>query len=191
MPEEPNQKDAHRRVRRLRLRVGHGVSWHAVLLSLVPVLVAVGAAAFAIWHFTEAPTRTLTLSSGPVGSVVYTMAEQYVPILKKDGIRLVVLPSKGSSQNLERLVDPHSDVDLALVQGGTQIKQSVADVVSLGSLSYEPIVLFYRGTQHLTQLSQLKGRTIGIGMKGSGTQALAMAFLKANGITGDGDTTLE
>ena len=66
---------------------------------------------------------------------------------------------------------------------------STSSLMSLGSVFYMPVVVFYRGTG-LTQLSQLEGKRIAIGREGSGTRMLALKLLEANGIEPGGDTTL-
>lgn len=164
------------------------VSWRYLLLSIGPTLLIVALAAWLVLRFMQPPPRTVTISSGPVGSIFYNMAEKYRPILARNGITLKVLPSAGSLQNLERLADPHAGVDLALVQGGVTVTGDTGDIVSLGSLAYEPLALFYRGKQPLVRLSQLQGRHIGVGAKGSGTRFLALALLKANGVMPDATT---
>lgn len=62
-------------------------------------------------------------------------------------------------------------------------------LVSLGSVSYVPLVIFYEGRER-TRLSGFAGERIAIGPEGSGTRALALALLQANGITPGGGTTL-
>lgn len=64
-----------------------------------------------------------------------------------------------------------------------------APLVSLGSVSYVPLVIFYEGRERV-RLSGFAGKRIAIGPEGSGTRALALALLKANGIEPGGDTTL-
>jgi len=63
------------------------------------------------------------------------------------------------------------------------------NLVSLGSVAYVPLAVFYRGPL-LTRLSELKGKRLAISTEGSGTRALALAVLKANGIEPGGDTEL-
>ena len=62
-------------------------------------------------------------------------------------------------------------------------------LVSLGSVAYVPLVIFYEGRKQV-RLSGFAGKRIAIGQEGSGTRALALALLKANGIEPGGDTTL-
>ncbi|TAN13737.1 MAG: C4-dicarboxylate ABC transporter substrate-binding protein [Burkholderiaceae bacterium] len=202
LPDEPERPNANpnpdtktsaalsrRFLSRLR-RVTH-ISWRALLVSVGPIVAILALGAYLVFHFIQPAPRTLTISAGPVGSVVYDTAEKYVPILAGKGITLKVLSSEGSLQNLERLSDAHSGVDLALVQSGITGPKKDDSVVSLGSLFFEPITLFYRSKQPLTRLSQLARRYIGIGGAGSGTQFLALALLHANGVAADAETHFE
>lgn len=63
-------------------------------------------------------------------------------------------------------------------------------LVSLGSISYEPLLIFYRSAEPFQLLSQMNGKRLAAGPKGSGTQTLALALLKANGIEPGGATVL-
>jgi hypothetical protein len=56
-------------------------------------------------------------------------------------------------------------------------------------VAYVPLAVFYRGPA-LTRLSELKGKRLAISTEGSGTRALALAVLKANGIEPGGNTEL-
>jgi len=53
---------------------------------------------------------------------------------------------------------------------------------SLGSMYYEPLWVFVRHGLDVQLLRDLKGHRIAIGLRGSGTQALAMQLLNDNGI---------
>ena len=64
-------------------------------------------------------------------------------------------------------------------------------LVSLGSISFEPLLVFYRGTKPLSLLSQFAGKRIAVGQAGSGTRTLSMTLLEANGVTQGGTTTFE
>jgi NMT1-like family len=52
----------------------------------------------------------------------------------------------------------------------------------LASLYYEPLWIFYRGSETLTQLNQLRGKRISVGTPGSGTRAFILPLLAANGV---------
>jgi NMT1-like family len=164
--------------------------WHDVTLVFAPItlLCAIAVAMF-VWLVDPAPPKTITISAGPQDSSFLPIAEQYRQILARNGITLKVLTSDGSLQNLHRLLDPKEHVDLALVQGGVSGGLVTSSLMSLGSMFYAPIVVFYRG-DGLTRLSQLVGKRIGVGRDGSGTRVLSLNLLKANGIVPGGPTTL-
>jgi hypothetical protein len=154
------------------------------LLGLTGLLLA-GAVYFFI-H--SAPPGTITITSGPEGSIFYTNACKYALQLKLDGVKLKILPSHGSLDNLRRLVDPKVRVDVGFVQGGIT-NEDQDQLVSLGSISYQPLMIFYRGT-NVETLAGLAGRRLAIGPPGSGTRTLVKTLLAANGILPSGPNTL-
>jgi TRAP-type uncharacterized transport system substrate-binding protein len=117
-------------------------------------------------------------------------AEKYAKILARNGVKLRILPSEGSLENLKRLNDPAYRVDVGFVQGGLTDGVNVDKLVSLGSVFHEPLALFYRGKTPISWLSELNGKRLAIGPVGSGTHALALILLKANGIEPGGATVL-
>jgi TRAP-type uncharacterized transport system substrate-binding protein len=171
----------------------HGnVSWWAFAQTVVPLVLVCVALVWALLHFVHsAPPHTLTITSGPKSSNFETIAQRYSKILARNGIKLNVLPSQGSLENLQRMTDPKSPVDIALVQSGvTTNPDTDDDLVSLGGMFYQPLLIFYRSPKPLTRLSQLTSQRIAIGPEGSGTRFLALALLKANGIEPGGLTAL-
>jgi len=141
------------------------------------------------WVSATAPT-TITITSGPVGSTFERYAERYKTLLEKQGVRVRILPSEGSIQNLQRLQDAKSDVDVGFVLSGEVADNPVQHLWSLGSISYQPLMVFYRGAPK-ELLSEFKGKRIDIGSVGSGAHELALVLLKENGIEPGGDTVLE
>jgi len=154
------------------------------------ILITVAAIAAAFWFVRPAPPGTITIASGPDGSTFRLTAEKYRKILARNGVTLRILPSEGSLDNLRKLVDPASRVDVGFVQGGLSAGIAVDRLVSLGSVFHEPLALFYRGAASLDRISGLAGKRLAIGPEGSGTRALALILLKANGIEPGGATAL-
>jgi TRAP-type uncharacterized transport system substrate-binding protein len=178
-----------RRAFRLPLKV-IAISWKDLLQTVGPVLILSVAVILIALHFVRpAPPSTLTLSAGPAGSSFNAVAEQYQKILGRNGIDLKILTSEGSLENLNRLTDGSSGVDVALVQSGVTGSGDSGDLVSLGSMFYQPVIIFYRGREALHRLSQLNGRRLAIGPEGSGTRFLALALLKGNDIDIDNGKT--
>ncbi|MBS0632938.1 MAG: ABC transporter substrate-binding protein [Verrucomicrobia bacterium] len=155
----------------------------AVATAIASIFIAVVLAAV-VWIIRSAPPRTIVITSGPAGSSFERYAQNYQKILAKHGVTLVILPSNGSIDNLQRLQDPTAKVDIGFVQGGMLPKDTVVKgLVSLGSIAYQPLWVYYRNPTPITRLSELQGKRIAVGPVGSGTRALATALLTANGVT--------
>ena len=187
------ESNGRRKFGRLRIPVQiQRISWRDLAATLGPVLLISLAAFWVAFHFVRpAPPDTITITSGVDGSTFRTNAEQYAKILARNGVTLKILPSGGSLENLKRLSNPDFNVDVGFVQGGLSGTVDKSDeLVSLGSVFYVPLAIFYRSAQPLERLSQFKGKRIAIGPEGSGTHALALILLKANGIEPHGPTKL-
>ncbi|TKC91149.1 C4-dicarboxylate ABC transporter substrate-binding protein [Trinickia terrae] len=173
------------------------ISWRDLAVSFGPILLV---SAIAIWVairlIQPAPPNTLTITAGPVGSSFWNAAQKYKTILARNGVMLNVVASEGSLQNLQRLADPKANVDVGFVQSGLRtvdgkatVDGNTEDLMSLGSVSYVPLVIFYTGREE-ARLSGFHGKRIAIGPEGSGTRQLALTLLKANGIVPGGPTEL-
>jgi len=159
--------------------------------TLAAIIFTVGVLAAAVsWFFYSAPPDTIIITSGDKGSLFERNAEKYEKILARKGVKLKILPSEGSLENLKRLADPRFRVDVGFVQEGVAKGQNIDNLVSLGSISYEPLYLFCRADQSLKLLSQFSGKRLAIGEEGTGTNVLALTLLELNGIKPGGVTTL-
>src|SRR3546814_1204179 len=54
-------------------------------------------------------------------------------------------------------------VDVALLQAGVTRKDGTDDIVSLGTMFRQPVMIFYRASKPITLLSQLDGERIAVG----------------------------
>lgn len=171
---------------KLAERFGHGMVLTGLALALVGLALALSTFGFLNLG---APT-TLTITSGPEGSAFERYAERYQKILAREGVTLKILPSKGSRENLQRLAAPpvkgKAGPEVGFVLGGEVGEDVPQQLVSLGSVAVQPMMVFYRGKPRAL-LSDFKGLRLDVGPEGSGTHTLALAMLKANGIEpGDG-----
>ena len=163
--------------------LGRAAAISAILLITIVTFFAV------FWFFHSAPPHTIIITSGPEGSAFQKSAEKYRAILARSGVKLKILSSAGSLENLKRLGDPAFRVDIGFVQTGVTNGINTSNLVSLGSVAYEPLLVFYRSAVPLDLLSDLNGKRLAIGPTGSGTRSLASALLAANGIESTGTTT--
>lgn len=149
------------------------------------IALTIGLAVF-LFFYTAAP-NTITITTGPEGSIFKKNAERYKAILAKEGITLKIVYSEGSEDNLHKLLDKKTKVDVGFVQGGETNGLNIDNLISLGSVSYQPLMIFYNGKPK-SLLSEFKGQRLDIGQIGSGTHDIALSLLKLNGIEEKGDT---
>jgi TRAP transporter TAXI family solute receptor len=146
---------------------------------------------FMAFHYIEPPPpKVIKISTGSETGAYYGYAKQYAKGLEKHGIKLEILTSQGSVQNLERLRDQNSGVSVALIQSGSAGDEPEEGLESLASVAYEPVWVFYQGKKTLTQLTELAGMRVAIGTQGSGVHLVADALLKAADVTSK-NATLE
>lgn len=173
-----------------RLRIS-GISWRDAALTYGPFLFLVIVVVWLGLHFMRpAPPSTIVMTGGADGSMFQVYAGRYAKILARQGVKLNILPSQGSLENLKRLSDPQFKVDVGFVQGGIASLGDANNLVSLGSVFYEPVLVFYRAPKPIKFLSELEGKRIAIGREGSGARVLAETLLKANGIQAGGKSRL-
>jgi ABC-type nitrate/sulfonate/bicarbonate transport system substrate-binding protein len=156
-----------------------------LLLAMVLLVVA-------YFALDPTPPKKVVLATGPDQGAYAEFGKRYAAALKQRGIEVQLRTTAGAAENLRLLLDPKSGVDIAFLQGGAGEKarsQADADaLVSLGSLFYEPVWLFYREdsakrllkADTLANLTQLAGWKVNIGARGSGAANLARKMLDAN-----------
>ncbi|HRF29688.1 MAG TPA: TAXI family TRAP transporter solute-binding subunit [Azonexus sp.] len=163
----------------LSLRDLFATAWWIFLIVGIGFVVA--------YQFVQpAPPKRIVITTGGESGAYYQFAQRYAAILARDGITLEVKASAGSLENLDRLKADEAQV--GFVQGGVVPPKEDPDaeddsgLLSLGSLFYEPVWVFYRGERDLTRLTELRGKRIAIGQEGSGVRQLAQQLLAANEI---------
>lgn len=144
--------------------------------ALLVVLVLVVAYLF----IDPAPPQRLVLSAGNEDSAYSEFAKRYRKILARDGITLEIRPSAGALDNLLKLRNDTS-IDIGFVQDGLN-DGAANELLSLGSIGYEPIWVFTPAKQAIRHLNELHGKRIAIGTPGAGTESFARRLLDANGV---------
>lgn len=163
-----------------------------VLYIGIPILALLGVAGWLALKFAAPPPpATFVISTATKGSPYYTLASRYAETFARNGITLEVRESDGSNANLKLVSAPDNDVDAAFVQGGLVTKEQSEALLSVGRVAYEPLWIFHTSAEPFARLSELKGRKVLVGPTGSGTNALAMRLLAANGITSQNTTLIE
>ena len=168
--------------RRMLSRRGHvPVDW---VRPTIGILVVAGLCAVFLL-LPSLPPRTIVMATGPKGGAYAEVGLRYREILGRSGIDVTLQPTDGDFENLNQLRDPHSDVSVAFIQGGSTTQKQSPNLVSLGSVFYEPLWLFYQRGLQVEGLNDLRGRKVSIGPEGSGTRVLSLELLQRNGIAPD------
>lgn len=142
------------------------------------------------WFFYSAPPKKITITSGFAGSTFETNAIRYSHTLASNRVTLKILSSEGSLKNFERLSDSNYPVDVGFIQSGMTNRPNGRKLMSLGSVAFQPLLVFYRSNAPAGLLSDFKGKRLAIGSVGSGTHSLALTLLGLNGIAPGGSTSL-
>ncbi len=159
----------------------------AVLLALLAIV---------IWAITRylspAPPRSVSMTTGAADGAYHAFGEKYKAYLKANGIELMLQPSAGSVQNLERLEG--ATVNAGFIQGGLGLlsidptqDEEKSKLRSLAVIGYEPLWVFAQSPQMSQQLAGslkgLAGKRIAVGAAGSGTRKVALDLLEEFGVT--------
>ena len=162
--------------------------------SLVIAVVALMAlTALAVWLafsiLRPTPPRSVSMAVGPEGSFNAELAKRYRDILGRNGIDLKLISTLGAVESVARLQDSRTGVSIAILPGGITNRQESPQLVSLGTLYYEPLWLFSRGDL-LEKRGSPQGLRIAIGPEGSGARKLSIEFLARVGIIDQKSATL-
>ncbi|MBI1942185.1 MAG: C4-dicarboxylate ABC transporter substrate-binding protein [Betaproteobacteria bacterium] len=158
------------------------------------VVLALVLLAGAFYLLKPAPPKRVALATGPEQGAYAEFGKRYAEELKLFGIEVVLRPTAGSRENLRLLRDPRQDVQIAFVQGGSSErlrddgKEEKLPLISLGSMFYEPVWIFYRVDTAkkiskdgvLADFAQLRGLRVNVGARGSGIPGVMSRLLRAN-----------
>ncbi|HEY7240558.1 MAG TPA: TAXI family TRAP transporter solute-binding subunit [Burkholderiales bacterium] len=175
------------------------VSVRDLMLTFGPfVLIAIALLVAAYVVLDPTPPKRVVLATGPENTAYATWGELYAAELKRFGIRVELRTTMGSLQNRRLLRDPKEKVDVAFVQGGSNDgnqaandkKEEMEDLVSLGTVAYDPVWIFYRAESAkklgkdalVTSLPQMRGWRVNAGVRGSGTPGISGRIFAANSI---------
>jgi TRAP-type uncharacterized transport system substrate-binding protein len=168
------------RWRRLRIR---SLSPRDLLAVGLPALLLLALAFWFASRFIQpAPPDSLVMATGSIEGAYHQYAQRYREILARKGFDLQLRPSSGSAENLVLLDSATERVDVAFVQGGLGDPVRSPALLSLGGLFHEPLWVFHRLPRDIARLTDLRGLRVAIGPEGSGTRALALQLLLANGL---------
>lgn len=146
---------------------------------IIPIiLLVVGAFYFTAQFIKPSPKKEITIATGSKTGQYYETALKYKELLEKEKVKVNIINTTGSIENIKLLND--QKVDVAFIQNGTLEKAE--NLEALASIYYEPLWIFYNNKNTISYMQDLMGKKIAIGQKGSGTKDLALDILNINGI---------
>ncbi len=148
-----------------------------------PWLIGFAAVAAAVLYFWQpAPPRSIVMATGAEGSATQRYGLRYKEILAKHGIRVELRATSGALENRALLLNDSANVSAAFLQTGSASEDDVDWLAAVAGVYPEPLWVFYKSPKALTQLSDLSGKKLAIGGRGSGTRRLAVQLFDAYGI---------
>ena len=120
------------------------------------------------------PPTKVYLAVGQPDSAYEMLGREFQAYFRRHDIDLQLVNTSGSRDSLKKLADPKNPIQAAFLMSGTAAKGEFSQVLSLGSLQYLPLWVFYRGEigKHEDPLHYFSNKRIAIGTPGSGTQHL-------------------
>ena len=160
--------------------------WH-VFKVVAAMLCIAGLTWLGMEYLIPALPSQITIATSPKDEHYHVLGTRYQGIIAGSEVEVELRETEGAKENLRLLNDPNSGIQIGFMQGGISNSRLAPDLMSLGRIDYQIFWLFSMGDT-LTDLSQLKGKRIGLGAEGSGDRAVCEKILAVAGITYDNTT---
>lgn len=149
--------------------------WFIIFLILFVVVLLV------IQLTTSTVKKELTLATGAIGSDSYAYGISYQSLLKAEGVKLTVIPTKGSLDSLKYIKDKKADI--GFVHSGILLNNRKYNFESLASVYNEPLWIFYRDEGYeVNYIIEAIGKNIGISSTNDATLDLTKKLSTSNGL---------
>ena len=161
--------------------------WH-VFKMLAAILCVAGLTWLGMAYLIPAPPSQITIATSPQGEHYHILGTRYQGILSGTDIKVDLRLTDGAKENLRLLNDANSGIQIGFMQGGISNSRLAPDLISLGRLDHQIFWLFYPTGEPITDLTQFRGKRIGLGAEGSGDRTVCEKILAVAGITYDNTT---
>ena len=155
-------------------------------MKTIAIATIILAIAFSILVLRPAAPREITLLTGPVGSNDHELGLKLAKYLEQEGLHVKVGPSSGSIDNLLLLTSgAENTVALSPASLESVLDESVdtSQLVSLGSVAYQPLWLFYRTDLQIQSITDLAGSRVSLGPEKTAVGYISRLLLDLNGIS--------
>lgn len=140
-----------------------------ILLFFVCALISV------IFYLDPIPDRNIYFATSYKQSDWESFANSAKSILDKKGLDVHVVSTEGAIDNIDKLLDPKSPVNIAFTYASAIKEEDRNKLLSLGSVSYEPVWVFYwkDKIKEPKSLGELENHKVSLGPTKSGSYAIA------------------
>jgi TRAP transporter TAXI family solute receptor len=163
------------------LRLSH----RSIIASAILIFALVS---WVLTYFFPSPPTHVTIATAFKGASFDFYGQRYREKFALAKVNLQLRATEGALENLKLLKNPTSGVQIAFVTGGVSDAEHLPGILSLGTIDYLPIWIFYVSAEPIDGFSQLKGKRIAVGPVGSGTRVTAEKILGKGGLTSENAT---
>jgi TRAP-type uncharacterized transport system substrate-binding protein len=167
-----------------------GSGRHGLLKGLLLIVCLSAVIWLTLAYFIPAPPKKITIATGTKGTTFDDLGHRYRERFARAGVHVELRQTAGGFENFRLLQDPNSGVDIGMVAGGVAGPDQAPNLLSAGLMFPAPSWLFYRSTDVIDSLPQLKGKRIAIGPAGSGARYTAEKILSKANVTAKTATLL-
>jgi TRAP-type uncharacterized transport system substrate-binding protein len=171
-------------------RAGRNRARRSAIAISIAILLAV--LLLTLRHVGPAAPGEVQLLTGPAGSSNHVLGERYAAYLRERGLPARVIETDGPFDNLLRLADQDAAmagfVQSAVDREVEDREQRLAELVSLGSLGYQPFWIFIRSELEIEGVVALEGLRVARGHAGGGARSVAQLLLENLQLSGRVDT---
>jgi uncharacterized protein len=167
-----------------------GLGWANLLKGLAAILCITGIASLALFYVFPAPPTTITIASGFTDGNYERIVARYQKVLARHHVTLEMHGGSGGWNNVKLLLDQNTGVQAAFVLGGMGNSEQAPGLLSLGRINYQIFCIFYRATEVLDDLTELKGKRIAAGTVGTGSRVVSEKILGISGVNSENSMLL-
>jgi TRAP-type uncharacterized transport system substrate-binding protein len=162
-----------------------GYTRNHLLVLLAAIVRVMTITSLLLMYFIPAPPSQFSIATGGSHQIYEGIGNQYREILARSRVDLRVELTNGALENIGLLNDPASNIKAGIVQGGVSNGTQSPDLRSLGRINYQIYWIFYKATDTLSDLRQLKGKRVALGPHGSGQRPMTEKILAASGVNSE------
>ena len=131
------------------------------------------------------PPGKVYLANGTAGSSQRLLAGKFRDYFARHGVELVLVDPPAASQSPAQAEAKKAAVSARFITAGESDAADLPGKVSLGSVQYAPVWLFYRGDAFAggDPLRALANRRVAVGLDGTGTRNVLGKLLSVTGVT--------